>query len=578
METIQGVLEASPDAVLIVDSEGIIRRANRNVPDVLGYDSQELEGVVVEELLFEADRDSHVAFRQEYMDSPEPRPMGRETDLYALHKSGTAVPVQISLGPIEHGGEIHVVATIADLTKQKRRQRELERYERIITQLPVGVFRTRSDGDIVEVNPAVISRLDADSRTDLIGRNIRTLFADPTHCEEVLGRLASEGIVNDEHLELETLTGETLWISVTMTRVQEDDETYIEGVAQDITNRKNQEQLLREEYAFNQVALESAIDFYWTLDLDGVIVDWSDEDGSVTGYSAAEAIGMHATAVFPEDEKAYIERKVAELRDQGTVTAEARFLTKDGREIPYRFDGTVLTDSEGNVVRLCGLGRDVSEQKRRERELERQNERLEQFVSVVSHDLRNPLNVAHGHAEFAREECESDRLTAVIDALDRCETLVDDLLTLARQGHQAVETEAVSYPSIVKNCWKNVSTDDSVLHVEVDGTIEADRSRLQQLLENLFRNAVEHGGDGVTVTVGALEDGFYVADDGDGIDGDRERIFEAGYSTTREGTGFGLNIVKEVVEAHGWSVDVTESACGGARFEITEVNSTSSHG
>ena len=83
---------------------------------------------------------------------------------------------------------------------------------------------------------------------------------------------------------------------------------------------------------------------------------------------------------------------------------------------------------------------------------------------------------------------------------------------------------------------------------------------------------MEHGGEDVTVRIGELDGGFSVEDDGPGIPPeDREQIFDAGYSTTRDGTGFGLSIVQEIIEAHGWTVAVTEGADGGARFEITGV-------
>ncbi|KPN29215.1 sensory histidine kinase AtoS [Halolamina pelagica] len=96
---------------------------------------------------------------------------------------------------------------------------------------------------------------------------------------------------------------------------------------------------------------------------------------------------------------------------------------------------------------------------------------------------------------------------------------------------------------------------------------------MKQLLENLIRNAVEHGGSDVTVTIGDLVDGFYVADDGPGIpEPDRANVFEAGYSTTQDGTGFGLNIVHEIASAHGWDVRVRDADGGGARFEFTDVD------
>lgn len=132
--------------------------------------------------------------------------------------------------------------------------------------------------------------------------------------------------------------------------------------------------------------------------------------------------------------------------------------------------------------------------------------------------------------------------------------------------------EVVHLDSCSNTCWHNVETANATLVTDTDLSIKADRSQLQQLFENLYRNAVEHGGRDVTITVGTLADGFYVEDDGPGIpEGERTEVFESGYSTTEEGTGFGLSIVKQVVEAHGWEISVTDGSEGGARFEITGV-------
>jgi len=217
------------------------------------------------------------------------------------------------------------------------------------------------------------------------------------------------------------------------------------------------------------------------------------------------------------------------------------------------------------------VGYELTRQRARER-LERQNERLNEFASVISHDLRNPLNVAEGRLELAIEECDSDHLDDVARSLDRMESLIEDLLTLAREGEAATDPEPVELAGLVGASWQNVDTADATLSVETDRTVRADPSRLQQLLENLVGNAVEHGGEGVTVTVGDLENGFHVEDDGEGIPPDeREAVFDFGYSTGRDGTGFGLAIVEDIAEAHGWSVRATEGSDGGARFEITGV-------
>ena len=207
-------------------------------------------------------------------------------------------------------------------------------------------------------------------------------------------------------------------------------------------------------------------------------------------------------------------------------------------------------------------------------ELERQNDRLEEFAGVVSHDLRNPLEVARGRTQLAAEECDSEHLAAVERAHERMTALIDDLLTLAREGDPVTDAEPVDLGQVVGSCWRTVDTKGAVLRAEAEGMIVADEGRLRQLLENLMRNAVEHGGEEVTVTVGLLSDGFYVADDGPGIDPDRrEEVFDAGHSTSQSGTGFGLRIVEQVADAHGWSVRVVESEAGGARFEIIGVES-----
>ena len=215
----------------------------------------------------------------------------------------------------------------------------------------------------------------------------------------------------------------------------------------------------------------------------------------------------------------------------------------------------------------------------RSKELERQNERLEEFASVVSHDLRNPLNVAQGRVGLAREERDSDHLDAAAQAHDRMESLISDLLALAREGRRVRETAPVSLAAVAEACWLNVDTASATLSVGADLTLVADESRLRQLLENLFRNSVEHGGADVEVVIGPLDDGdgFYVADDGPGIPAERrDEVFDAGVSTTRTGTGFGLRIVEQVADAHGWAVTVAdrdaESGATGARFEVSGVD------
>ncbi|WP_158056498.1 hybrid sensor histidine kinase/response regulator [Halorussus halophilus] len=220
---------------------------------------------------------------------------------------------------------------------------------------------------------------------------------------------------------------------------------------------------------------------------------------------------------------------------------------------------------------------DITEQKERERKLASQNERLEEFASVVSHDLRNPLNVAHGRFEMLAEEIDDDNehVPPLSRALDRMDALVGDLLALARRGQLVDESERVSLVNAANTAWTTVQTDTATLELDGDLVVDADDARFRELLENLFRNSVRHSSEDVTIEVGALDDGtgFYVQDDGPGIpESLRERVFDHGYTTSDEGTGFGLAIVSSIAEAHGWEVRLEENAAGGARFVFTQVS------
>ena len=295
-------------------------------------------------------------------------------------------------------------------------------------------------------------------------------------------------------------------------------------------------------------------------------------------YQAAHGDTFSELQSVPED---YVGNHISEVFD-GETLARKRALyeaTLDGNRQrdemafagrSYRVYAIPVRDREGAVCGGIVVTQDITERE----DLRKKKERLEKFTSIVSHDLRNPLNVARGQAGLAREDCDSEHLDAVVRAHERMETLIDDLLVLAQSGRQIDELAPVALRTLAIDCWDGVVTDEATLETATDRRIRADRNRLRQVLKNLFRDAVVHGGSAVTVTIGQLADGFYVEDDGPGIPADdREQIFDAGYSTARDGTGFGLSIVEEIADAHDWSIRVTEGADGGARFEVTGVAS-----
>jgi len=212
------------------------------------------------------------------------------------------------------------------------------------------------------------------------------------------------------------------------------------------------------------------------------------------------------------------------------------------------------------------------------RELERRNEQLEEFASIVSHDLRNPLMVTQARLEFLREEAPDEHVDVMSRNLDRMETMIDDLLTMARAGGTVDSTEPVTLADVATEAWNHVKTDGTELVVDIpdEVAVEADRNHLLHVFENLFRNSIDHNDTPLTIRVGMLPspdlEGFFISDDGNGIpDADRNAIFEHGYTTHQDGTGLGLSIVKDMVDAHKWSICARESADSGARFDVTGV-------
>lgn len=229
-----------------------------------------------------------------------------------------------------------------------------------------------------------------------------------------------------------------------------------------------------------------------------------------------------------------------------------------------------ITDADGEVTSLVGLTRDITDRKLYQRELTETIDQLEEFTATVSHDLRNPLNVAAGNLSLAASDSEDERIDTALDAVARMDTLIDELLTLAKEGRTLGDRREVPYREIVEQSYENVRAPASSLRVTDSVTLSCDAARLTEALENVIRNAVEHGGSGVALTAGVLPDerGVLIEDDGPGIPPEeRERVFEKGNTTREDGSGFGLAIVERIVDAHGWDVRVAESD-GGARFEL----------
>ena len=568
---------------------------------------------------------------------------------------------------------------VANAVEGCRAQRRLET---LISNVPGVVYRARNEpGWPMELVRGDAERLTGYSAAALqrgeVGWGDDVLHPDD---RDRLWTTVQDALADGDPFEvtyrIRTASGDTRWMwergrAVRSASGSTPGETVaLEGIITDITDRKQREQ-----------ELESQRDRYRSLFENNPLIVWEHDYAEAMAYLESLTAGIGDVEAYLLEHPEELSRVADRIRTIDVNQAALSYydapskrvlldsidevMHEDGTEVfakqlaafaagDTRFRAETVSQSlsgdrheeviqvvvpEGShddYSRVYVIGTDITEQKQRERQIQRQNNRLDKFTSVVSHDLRNPLNIAHGRLELAADECDSPFLDDVADAHDRMERLIDDLLTFARAGSDAIDSEPVELPDLFDECWATLRDGDASLTVGTDATVRADPDRLRQLLRNLLANAVEHGSTssqappddavehgstgsrpesddavehgstssqappddavehgstsnragaddtvehgktGVSITVGDTEDGFYVADDGPGIpESDREAVFDAGYSTTRDGTGFGLSIVGEVAEAHGWNVRVTESADGGARFEIVGVERVS---
>jgi signal transduction histidine kinase len=305
-------------------------------------------------------------------------------------------------------------------------------------------------------------------------------------------------------------------------------------------------------------AMKYSPDTLFVLNGDGRVVS-ANEHGSDLLEALNGRMGAPLSEVIPEFDPESPSNDLIELTPSS------------GERSYYRVFVEPLTRG-GERVGWVVVLRDETAQQRQQKRLEQKTEQLELFASTVSHDLRNPLSVAQGNLQLAQEEFDSEQLDTVESAHDRMGEIIEEVLTLARAGQQIDELEPVLIEIAANRAWENVTTGGTELTVETDRTVMADPAMIQHVFENLFRNAVEHGGQEVQVRVGNLENGIYVEDDGTGIPPDkREDVFDVGYTGTSDGTGLGLGIINQVVEAHEWEIRLLEGTDGGARFEITGV-------
>jgi PAS domain S-box-containing protein len=597
---IEQTVNSLNDVFYVIDVDGTFRRWNDYLVEAVGYTDAEIGEMRATDLFPEDERERIMEAIAETIET------GKVTlESVAMTADGERVPYEIVGSTLtDRDGElVGLIGIGRDLSERKQRERRLSR---LVDNLPGMVYRCRNEpgwpmGDL----RGEVADLTGYDPGELEGRP-RTYGDEVIHPDdrEAVWEAIQDAVDREAPFEItyriRTKSGETKWVweRGQATYSADGDATALEGFITDVTNRERHKRVvdalhetarsvMRAETAERaaEIAIDtvqdvldmpaSAIHLYDEADDELAPVAWTELTHELIGepptFTAGDGLAWKAfetgEPLIYDDLSGVSERFNQEtpVRSEIILPLERHGVLLIGSTEAGAFDDVDVSLAE-TVAAHTTTALDRIE---RERELERQNEQLEEFASIVSHDLRNPLNVAQGHLELARAGRDDEHLEAVARSHDRIGALVDDLLELAREGADAGDSEPVELAGLVAECWANVNTAAATLDVETASTVRADRSRLTQLLENLIRNGVEHGGDDVTITVGDVDGGFYVADDGPGVpDDERDRVFDSGYSTCEDGTGLGLAIVREIAEAHGCEVRLTESETGGARFEI----------
>ncbi|WP_170977329.1 PAS domain-containing protein [Halorussus salinisoli] len=570
------IISSTPDLIYAFDLDYRFTFANDAVLEMWGRTREESIGKTLREIGYEP---WHAEMHEREIDEViETKELVRGEVAFPHAEHGQRIYEYIFAPVLDDDGNVEAIAgTTRDVTERKQAEEELqkskERFHALIDASSDVVYRMSPDwSEMHELEGKEFLADTDESISDWLDKYIHP-DDQPRVMEAIDEAIRTKSIFELEH-RVERDDGSIGWtFSRAVPMLDEDGEIdeWI-GMASDITERKRRERALEESERRYRTLAENFPNGAVTVYDEDLRIELT--QGSVLGEtlpSRNQLEDRRVAEVYPENILEDLEPLLrAAIEDRETDSDVFEF---GGRN--WRVWATPLRDADGDVFAGLSFAQDITEQVEREQELELRTERLNQFASMLAHELRNPVTIGQIYSQQLPDDTDAEAVEYVTEAFDRIEDIIDVMLVLTRNHDAIGERAPVALNEEAQAAWADVDAPDAVLNIEIDQTIQADETYIRHLFRNLLENAVEHGGRDVTITVGELPTGFYVADDGVGIPPEeRDTVFDEGYTTAAEsgGTGLGLAFVREVADVYDWTCAVTESAADGARFEFTNID------
>lgn len=594
--------DASPDAMLVVDSCGRIVLSNRPAQELLGYSEHELGKLDVEALILHRHRERHSNHRLLFQQASANRAMDSAIGFYTLASDGAELPVNISLCQLGLNAETLTLVTF--------HFNEAENRFRQLAENIGGVFWLTSPDklEVLYISPGY-ERIWGRARESLL--TCPTSWADAIHPEDrerVITASTTLQISGDYDVEYRIMKpdGGIRWVRDRAFPVKtRSGQVYrIAGIAEDITDSKRAHiELLESEARLNQSQRIAKLGS-WELDLRTNHLVWSDEVFRIFEIDKARFDASYAAflqAIHPDDvdmvSHAY-RRHLAELTPYDITH---RLLMPDGR-IKYVAEQCWSEfDSFGNPLYSVGTVQDITEWKRMQRELIRQRNELyelqkrqiaTQTISAIAHELNQPLFAIAAYTGAALRMLKSGnpdmgKFGSILDACEqqaqRAGRSIREMLDFL--NNDTPSSEAFNLNQLILDAVSVVKSDHdaafkSILNLDAAlPNVHANRTHVHKVLINLFQNGIEAmisagiSAPSVTVRTAMVDTGMArvtIQDNGPGLNaGDAKRIFGPFYTTKTDGMGMGLAISRSLIEAQYGELWIDLADQGGAMFHFT---------